>query len=110
MERALRLIIKKSKRAASEAALCMQAVASKSPAANARYRRVVTAAFSDVSADFTEEEREIIAAPLSAEDSRNRLLQVRLTAEEEDRLNGLAEKAGKSKSEFVRGILFPGKE
>jgi hypothetical protein len=68
MKTALQIIISKSPAAASDAADCLKAIRVKSPAVQSRYENVVRVAFGDPQAEFTTDERAIIAGYLTGDD------------------------------------------
>lgn len=103
MEEALRIIVAKSPMAGSMAMQTLQAIKAKSPVLQDRYNRSVQTALSDAQADFTPEERSLIASfiggnePLRAYDVR-----VRVTAEEKDRIQQMAAAEDMTVSDFIR--------
>jgi len=108
MEEALRIIISKSTNATSEAIQCLAAIRAKSPVLQLRYNHCVTLAFNDPEANFSREERALIAEHLGtgADDSRSYTLRIRLTDAERAELTRLAESVGLTMSEYVRKHIF----
>lgn len=108
MEEALRIIISKSTNATSEAIQCLAAIRAKSPVLQLRYNHCATLAFNDPEADFSRDERALIAEHLGTggDESRSYMLRIRLTDAERIELTSLAEAAGLSMSEYVRQRMF----
>lgn len=108
MEQALKIIVSKSPSTARDAMQCLQAIRAKSPMVQVRYNRVVEAAMSDQDADFTPDERAIIAeaVELPEGESRGFTLRVRLTPNEQADLQAAADEAGMTMSDYVRSRLF----
>lgn len=108
MEQALKLIIVKSPDAMREAMKTLQAIRAKSPIVQQRYNRVVDMALNDSQAEFTAEERAVLAAPLTGNEDEGRafMLRVRLTEAERAELQEEANAANKNMSEYVRQKLF----
>ena len=108
MQDALKIIISKSPDATNEAVKCLQAISARSPIVQVRYNRVVELAMSDRRATFTPDERATIAEALEVEEtgSRDFTIRVRLTQNEQAELQLLADEAGCSMSEYVRGKVF----
>jgi hypothetical protein len=108
MENALKIIIAKSPAAMNDAIKCIQAVRTKSPILQQRYNRCVELALGDPEAEFTPDERGILAEYLESNegDSRDFTLRVRLTGDERADLSAAAGAEGISLSEYVRKRLF----
>lgn len=108
LEQALKIIVSKSPDAARDAMQCLQAIRVNSPMVQVRYNRVVEVAMSDRNADFTPDERAIIAeaVELPEGESRDFMLRVRLTPSEQADLQAAADEAGMTMSEYVRSRLF----
>lgn len=68
MKQALQIIVTKSPAATSEAMDCLKAIRAKSPIVQRRYENTVQLAFADPQANFTLEERELIAGCLANDD------------------------------------------
>jgi hypothetical protein len=109
MEQALKLIIAKSPNAMREAITTLRALSSGSPVVQQRYNHTVDIALNDPQAEFTLEERALIADNLAAtgDATRDFLLRVRLTDAERVELETVSSDAGMSMSEYVRRKLFP---
>ncbi len=105
---ALKVIIAKSPNAAEEAIRTIAAARNNSPILQVRYSNVLIRAMADPSADFTKDEREMLASAIEAPDGGNRgfMLRVRLTDDERIALQDAANQAGQSMSEFVRQKIF----
>lgn len=108
MEQALKLIISKSPDAMREAIKTLQAISVKSPVVQQRYNHVVEMALNDPQAEFTADERGMLANSLAVPESetRNFMLRVRLTQSERAALQASANDANVDMSEFVRRKLF----
>lgn len=107
---ALRIIAAKSPYAGSEAMTCMQAIQAKSPMVQQRYNRVVGLAFGDPNAEFTAEERRLIASYIDGGDSENKsqVVHWRVTPTEYADLKQLTEDAGfNSMSDYMRSLVWP---
>jgi hypothetical protein len=97
MNDALRLIISKSPNATTEAMMTLRAISANSPVVQTRYNHTVQIAFNDYQANFTADERALISSYLEAAQTggnRDKLIQVRVTAEEKDYLQRAAGEAG----------------
>jgi hypothetical protein len=105
---ALKLIIARSPRAAEHAVIAIQAARNKSPILQARYAQVLTMALADPAAEFTADERAVLAAGIDGGDAGGRdfTLRVRLTEQERVSLSDAADAEGISLSEYVRRRLF----
>lgn len=68
MKQALQIIIAKSPSASDEAMDCLKAIQVRSPIVQRRYENAVRLAFADPQAEFTPEERELIAGYLANDD------------------------------------------
>ena len=109
MDDALKIIISKSPAAMTEAITTMRAIGAKSPVVQQRYQAAVELAFNDPAADFTADERALIASYLEVvgeSGRRDKLVQIRVTAEERNTLDRLAHAAGYNGnvSEWTRGL------
>jgi hypothetical protein len=103
MEEALRIIVAKSPMAGSMAMQTLQAIKAKSPVLQDRYNRTVQTALNDSQADFTPEERVLIASHIGGNDSLKAFdVRVRVTAEEKDRIQQMAAVEDMTVSEFIR--------
>ena len=103
---ALKLIAAKSPGAMLEAAKTMR---SSGRILQMRYNWIVQIALGDPQADFTAEDRALIAAhlePDTDDDIRDYTLRIRLTPTERADLEQRAEAAGQTVSEYVRRTLF----
>lgn len=112
MIEALRIIAAKSPYAGAQAMQCIKAIQVKSPIVTERYNRVVELAFSDPQAEFTPEERQLIAVHIAdhiADGDGNRSVTVRfrVTAAERADLETLASGAGVHVSEYIRSLIWP---
>ncbi len=108
MDEALRIIVAKSPNAAHFALQCLQAIRAKSPLVQVRYNQTVQIALSDPKAEFTPDERAILAEGLGIGDTdpRDYTLRIRLTRRERIELTDRAEGADLSLSEYARRQLF----
>lgn len=108
MEQALKIIIAKSPAAAQQAIACLRGIQAKSPILDVRYAHTVSIALGDPAAEFTQDERRIIAEALSAgaSETRDYTLRIRMTEAERADLARQAEEADLSMSEYVRRRLF----
>jgi hypothetical protein len=103
MEDALKLIIAKSPQAASQAMKTIQAVHAKSPMLQHRYNAAVDAALNDSQAEFTPDERQLLARFVAAgERIRETRLQVRVTITEKLYLRQMASEQNLTLSDFIR--------
>lgn len=108
MEEALRIIVAKSPMAGSQAMQTLQAIKAKSPVLQDRYNRTVQTALSDSQADFTSEERALIASCVGsgAADDATPLrvldVRVRVTPEEKERIQQMAADEDMNVSDFIR--------
>lgn len=97
MQDALKLIIGKSPAASCMAAKTLQAIGAGSPMVQHRYNHTVALALGDQGAEFTADERALIASYLDVQDAsgtRDKLVQVRVTEQEKGDLELMAEQAG----------------
>lgn len=96
MQDALRIIAAKSPDARSEAVKTLQAISAGSPIVQHRYNRTIFLAFGDSQADFTADEHVLIASYLDSLDSgtRDKFVQIRVTAAERADLELMAEESG----------------
>jgi hypothetical protein len=111
MDDALRLIVAKSPRAAAEAVRTMTALRAGSPILQHRYQRVLEMALADPAAEFTSDERAVLADALTAGEAvesgtRDRILRVRLSPAEWADLEATAADSGETLSSYVRRQLF----
>ncbi len=109
MDDALKLIIARSPAATAEAVSTLRAIGAKSPTVQQRYQHTVELALNDPDADFTADERSLIASYLEVVNDtarRDKLVQVRVTAEERETLDRLAHMAGYNGnvSEWTRSL------
>lgn len=106
MEDALRLIIAKSPAASGQAIKTLHAVSVKSPLLQHRYNATLDMALDDPRAEFTSEERALLAQFAAAgEKIRETRLQVRLTISEKLYLQQLAAESNLTLSDYVREKL-----
>ena len=106
MEDALRLIITKSPTAAGQAMKTLHSVSVKSPMLQHRYNATLEMALDDSQAEFTPEERALLAQFAAAgEKIRETRLQVRLTISEQLYLQQLATESNLTLSDDVREKL-----
>lgn len=109
MIEALRIIAAKSPYAGSQAMQCIKAVQMKSPIVTERYNRVVELAFSDPQADFSPEERQLIADHIGGGNGkRTETVRFRVTQSERADLETLAADADMEMSEYIRSLIWPG--
>jgi hypothetical protein len=97
MKDALQAIIAKSPDAMSQAIDTLRAIGAKSPVVQQRYQHTVSSAFADPKANFTADERALIASYLDVVEetgNRDKLVQIRVTAEEKSYLERAAREAG----------------
>jgi hypothetical protein len=106
MEEALRLIIAKcNPHTAEEAIRTMAALRNNSPVLQIRYLNVLQRALSDDTANWTPEERLILAEAVEVPEgsaTKDFTLRLRITTQEHAHLQNLADEAGLSVSEYVR--------
>ena len=106
MEDALRLIIAKSPAAAGQAMKTLHALSVKSPLLQHRYNATLDIALNDPQADFSPEERALLAQFAAVgEVIRETRLQVRLTISEKLYLQQLAAERNLTLSDYVREKL-----
>ena len=106
MEEALKMIIAKSPAAAGQAIKTIHAVNVKSPLMQHRYNATVDAALHDPEADFTLEERALLAKFIAVgEKIRETRLQVRVTIAEKLYLQHQAAEQNMTLSSYVRDKL-----
>lgn len=109
---ALKLIVARSPMAASQAMQCISAIKAKSPVVQHRYNRCVEAAFSDPNAEFSADERELIAEYVASEGGEDRPqskffdVRIRVNATEKAAIQQKAANAGLTVSDFIRGRIF----
>lgn len=105
---ALRIIAAKSPYAGAQAMQCIKAIQAKSPIVTERYNRVVELAFSDPQADFSPEERQLIADHIGGGDgNRSVTVRFRVTQAERADLETLAADAEMDVSEYIRSLIWP---
>lgn len=106
---ALRIIVAKSPYAGEQAMQCIRAAQVKSPVVKDRYNRVVQLAFGDSQAQFTPDERELIASYIEGGTGSNRSMTVRfrVTTEENEDLIARAEADDVGVSEYIRSLIWP---
>lgn len=109
---ALRIIAAHSPHAGAQAVQCINAIKAKSPIVQQRYNRVVEMAFDDQQADFTPDERRLIAGYLNLDDeteteSRTLTARFRVTPSEMREIQLRASDQGKDVSEFLRALVWP---
>ena len=103
MEDALRIVIAKSPQAASQAMKTTHALHARSPMLQHRYNAVVDAALNDPQAEFTSEDRELLAQYVAAgEKIRETRLQVRVTFAEKQYLRQMASEQNLTLSDYIR--------
>jgi hypothetical protein len=109
MINALRLIITKSPVAMREAIAAIRAIDAKSPMVQHRYNTVVDLALSDPQAEFTAEERSMLAENLDSATSGGNAktvdVRVRLTADEKATVQSMAQADGMNVSDFIRSKI-----
>ncbi len=107
---ALQIIIARSPNASEEALRTISAVQNNSPVAQNRYLFVLQRALADQDANFTPEERQMLAEAIDpgAIEGRDYTLHIRITASERAELERAAERTGMSMSEFARSRIFEG--
>lgn len=107
MSDALRMIITGSPAAARDAMDCLRAIAVRSPMVQQRYNNAVHVALGDPQAEFTAEQRAMIAEHLQIDDAETReVVSVRLTPSERAEIAHAADAAGQTVSEYMRARLF----
>lgn len=108
MINALRIIISKSRNATPHAMTTMQAINAKSPVIAQRYLYTVNIALNDTSAEFTNEERQLITSHLSVDgddSTRSKIVQIRVSPLEWVDLEAMATQAGySSMAEWTRSL------
>lgn len=106
---ALRLIITKSPAAMREAIAAIRAIDAKSPMVQHRYNTVVDLALSDPQAEFTTQERAMIAENLESAsrggDAKTVDVRVRLTTNEKATVQEMAQAEGMTVSNFIRSRI-----
>jgi hypothetical protein len=108
MIEALRIIAARSPYAGSQAMQCIKAIQVESPIVNERYNRVVELAFSDPQAEFTPEERQLIAGFINEGDGkRSETVRFRVTAAEQASLEDKANDASMNVSDYIRSLIWP---
>lgn len=105
---ALRIIAARSPHAGAQATQCIKAIQAKSPIVNERYNRVAEMAFGDPQADFTQEERRLIAGFIgSSDDKRSGTVRFRVTEAEQASLEDKAAAANMNVSDYIRSLIWP---
>lgn len=109
MIEALRIIAANSPLAGREAMACMRAIQAKSPMVQQRYNHVVESAFGDPNAEFTAEERRLIADSVEVDghESRSETIRFRVTPNERAELKAMAVDAGLDMSDYLRSLVWP---
>lgn len=104
MEEALRIIVAKSPMAGGLAMQTLQALRVKSPVLQDRYNRTVQTALSDSQAEFTPDERALLAEFIGGDSSTVKLFDVRIrvSAEEKAAVQEMAQAVGLTVSDFIR--------
>lgn len=103
----LRLIIARSGDASKEAVTAIRALKANSHIIQIRLNRVAELALNDHLCDWSSDEREMIAGLLQAEDSRRtKMLPIRLSEQEHAELGRLADEAGQTMADYIRGKVF----
>lgn len=102
------LLMHKSGAAAADALRLLEAYKKKSPILQQRYRAVLQLALKDPDAEFSGEERRLLASHLDFEgrESRSKRLQIRVTPSELQALTDQASEMGCSVAELVRVRVF----
>ena len=108
MEEALKLIISRSPNAAREAMQTIAAINAKSPMVSHRYNRTVDIALNDPQAEFSSEERALLAGNLAVFDDviKTETIRFRATQAERAQLEELANSAGMNMSDYIRNKIF----
>ena len=104
---ALRLIAAKSEQAAREAMRLLRTPVN-SPLQQSRYNLIAEWALSDMAAQFTPEERQLIASLVEPTEAEERafMLRVRLTEGERQQLESAAQQSDLTMSEYARRKIF----
>lgn len=109
MQEALRIMIAKSQRAASLALHAMRVARVQPSSAGRYYTQALQAALTDPDAEYTPEEREVMADAIpddASDGTRSFTLRIRLTESERADLQRLADDAGQTMSEYTRRRIF----
>ena len=110
MEEALRIIIAKcNPHTAEEAIRTMAALRNNSPVLQIRYLNVLQRALADESANWTPDERLILAEAVEVPETgatRDFTFRLRLTDAERSQLQTAADETGQTMSEYVRRKIF----
>jgi hypothetical protein len=107
---ALRIIAARSPYAGEQAMQCIKAVQVKSPVVKDRYNRVVGLAFGDPQAEFTPQERQLIASYIDGgeSESKTQVVHWRVTPSEYADLKQLTEDGGHNTvSDYLRSLVWP---
>jgi len=105
---ALKIIVARSPQAASQAMQCISAIKAKSLVVQQRYNHTVNSAFSDPNAEFSPDERDLIASYIAGEgeeEARTLDVRVRVNDEEKQRIQRMAKDANQTVSDFVRSSV-----
>lgn len=103
LQDALRLIAVKSPNNTQNATRALRTAQNRPNARPVQY--VLEQALIDPLATFTAEERAGIAALIGSDDTRSRVLQVRVTADEMAQVQQAADEAGQTVSDFIRSRI-----
>ena len=105
---ALRIIAAKSSYAGAQAMQCIRAIQVGSPVVTERYNRVVELAFSDLQADFTQEERQMIVGFINGgEPHKTATIRFRVSPAEQEDVQRLADAANMNVSDYIRSLIWP---
>ena len=105
---ALRIIAAKSSYAGAQAMQCIKAIQVESPIVKERYNRVVELAFSDPQAEFTPEERQLIAGFInSGEPHKTATIRFRVSPAEQEDVQRMADAANMNVSDYIRSLIWP---
>lgn len=101
---AMQLLAAKSPAVGSEAAKTIRRLANNTPNAQAMAERMIEYGLGDSQATLTADERVSLAALLSGEagPTRNLDIRLRVTADEKQRVQDMADDAGMTMSDFIR--------
>jgi hypothetical protein len=107
MEEALKLIIGRSSLAMREAIDCLRAISARSPIVAQRYANALSLALNDPEAQFTPEERQILADAYQTPGGRGgHMLRIRLSEQEHTVLVERSEAVGETMSDYARKRIF----
>lgn len=108
MIEALRIIAAKSPYAGAQAMQCIKAIQVESPVVKERYNRVVELAFSDPQADFTQDERQMIAGFINGGEShKTATIRFRVSSAEQEDVQRMADAASMNVSDYIRSLIWP---